>query len=422
MEELNQKRIDRAVLVGLNADCFPKEETATETTLDELEALLNTAGGECAGKILQNKHTPDPRSFIGEGKAEEVRQLVLSTGANMVIFDNDLTPSQTRTLEDILKTTVLDRSALILDIFAQRAKTREGKLQVELAQYQYYLPRLTVWNEEMGRLGGGIGTRGPGETQLETDKRYIRSRIQKLRENLEDVRKVRAEQRRRRQKNDLPVVALVGYTNAGKSTLLNRLTGADIPANDRLFDTLDTTTRRLRVSDHLEVLLSDTVGFIAKLPHHLVEAFKATLEELQYADLLLHVIDASDPQREEHIAVVDRLIEQLAKPGVPVLRCYNKADLLDDISDYPIGERNIPICARSGVGMDELLTRIEETLLGELHEVTLLLPYAQGGALDVLHQQAQVHNVEYTAEGIVVQLTCKDELYRRYQQFERKGE
>ena len=169
MEELNQKRIDRAVLVGLNADCFPKEETATETTLDELEALLNTAGGECAGKILQNKHTPDPRSFIGEGKAEEVRQLVLSTGANMVIFDNDLTPSQTRTLEDILKTTVLDRSALILDIFAQRAKTREGKLQVELAQYQYYLPRLTVWNEEMGRLGGGIGTRGPGETQLETD-------------------------------------------------------------------------------------------------------------------------------------------------------------------------------------------------------------------------------------------------------------
>ena len=316
MEELNQKRIDRAVLVGLNADCFPKEETATETTLDELEALLNTAGGECAGKILQNKHTPDPRSFIGEGKAEEVRQLVLSTGANMVIFDNDLTPSQTRTLEDILKTTVLDRSALILDIFAQRAKTREGKLQVELAQYQYYLPRLTVWNEEMGRLGGGIGTRGPGETQLETDKRYIRSRIQKLRENLEDVRKVRAEQRRRRQKNDLPVVALVGYTNAGKSTLLNRLTGADIPANNRLFDTLDTTTRQLTVSDTCQALLSDTVGFIAKLPHHLVEAFRATLEELEYADLLIHVIDSADPERDDHIAVVDRLIAEHAGPGM----------------------------------------------------------------------------------------------------------
>lgn len=226
---------------------------------------------------------PRPRSFIGEGKAEEVRQLVLETGANMVIFDNDLTPSQTRTLEDILKTAVLDRSALILDIFAQRAKTREGKLQVELAQYQYYLPRLTVWNEEMGRLGGGIGTRGPGETQLETDKRYIRSRIQKLRENLELVRKTRAEQRRRRQKNELPVVALVGYTNAGKSTLLNALTGSDIPANNRLFDTLDTTTRQLTVSDTCQALLSDTVGFIAKLPHHLVEAFRATLEELEYA-------------------------------------------------------------------------------------------------------------------------------------------
>ena len=218
---------------------------------------------------------------------------MLETGANMVIFDNDLTPSQTRTLEDILKTTVLDRSALILDIFAQRAKTREGKLQVELAQYQYYLPRLTVWNEEMGRLGGGIGTRGPGETQLETDKRYIRSRIQKLRENLELVRKTRAEQRRRRQKNELPVVALVGYTNAGKSTLLNALTGSDIPANNRLFDTLDTTTRQLTVSDTCQALLSDTVGFIAKLPHHLVEAFRATLEELEYADLLVHVIDLS---------------------------------------------------------------------------------------------------------------------------------
>lgn len=193
---------------------------------------------------------------------------------------------------------MLDRSALILDIFAQRAKTREGKLQVELAQYQYYLPRLTVWNEEMGRLGGGIGTRGPGETQLETDKRYIRSRIQKLRENLELVRKTRAEQRRRRQKNELPVVALVGYTNAGKSTLLNALTGSDIPANNRLFDTLDTTTRQLTVSDTCQALLSDTVGFIAKLPHHLVEAFRATLEELEYADLLVHVIDSADPERE----------------------------------------------------------------------------------------------------------------------------
>ena len=410
MEELNRKTIDRAVLVGLNADCFTKEETATETTLDELEALLNTAGGECAGKVLQNKHTPDPRSFIGEGKAEEVRQLVLETGANMVIFDNDLTPSQTRTLEDILKTTVLDRSALILDIFAQRAKTREGKLQVELAQYQYYLPRLTVWNETMGRLGGGIGTRGPGETQLETDKRYIRSRIQKLRENLELVRKTRAEQRRRRQKNELPVVALVGYTNAGKSTILNALTGADIPANNRLFDTLDTTTRQLTVSDTCQVLLSDTVGFIAKLPHHLVEAFKATLEELEYADVLLHVIDASDPERQEHMAVVERLIEQLAKPGVPVIRCYNKCDLLAP-EDLPRETGSVCISAKTGEGVDELLQKIEQELGKGLHQAVFLLPYSMAGFLDTLHQNAKVLNVSYEASGIAVEAIVDEVLY-----------
>ena len=293
MEELNQKRIDRAVLVGLNADCFPKEETATETTLDELEALLNTAGGECAGKILQNKHTPDPRSFIGEGKAEEVRQLVLSTGANMVIFDNDLTPSQTRTLEDILKTTVLDRSALILDIFAQRAKTREGKLQVELAQYQYYLPRLTVWNEEMGRLGGGIGTRGPGETQLETDKRYIRSRIQKLRENLEDVRKVRAEQRRRRQKNDLPVVALVGYTNAGKSTLLNRLVKEDKAIVSDIHGTTRDVIEDTVVLQGITFRFIDTAGI--RETHDAIEnmGIERTFQKLDQAHIVIWLIDAT---------------------------------------------------------------------------------------------------------------------------------
>ena len=416
MEELNQKRIDRAVLVGLNADCFPKEETATETTLDELEALLNTAGGECAGKILQNKHTPDPRSFIGEGKAEEVRQLVLSTGANMVIFDNDLTPSQTRTLEDILKTTVLDRSALILDIFAQRAKTREGKLQVELAQYQYYLPRLTVWNEEMGRLGGGIGTRGPGETQLETDKRYIRSRIQKLRENLEDVRKVRAEQRRRRQKNDLPVVALVGYTNAGKSTLLNRLTGADIPANNRLFDTLDTTTRQLTVSDTCQALLSDTVGFIAKLPHHLIEAFQATLEELQYADLILHVIDASDHDRNDHIEVAERLIAQLCKPGTPVIECYNKSDVAED-ELFRRRDGAVAISAKTGEGLPQLLEMIEKELDRGLHHVKLLLPYSAAGLVDLLHQKAKVTELSYEDGGIVAQAVVDEQVFGKIRDY-----
>ena len=412
--------IEKAILVGLNADCFSPEETATDETLDELEALLETAGGTCAAKMLQNRHTPDPHSFIGEGKAEELKTLLETTEANMVIFDNDLSPSQIRALEDITGVTVLDRSALILDIFAQRAKTAEGRLQVELAQYQYLLPKLSGMGRSMSRLGGGIGTRGPGETKLETDRRHIRERIDRLKAELAEVRKTRAVQRERRMKNAIPVVALVGYTNAGKSTLLNQLTDAGIPANDRLFDTLDTTTRRLHVSDHLDVLLSDTVGFIAKLPHHLVEAFKATLEELQYADLLLHVIDASDPQREAHIAVVDRLIDQLAKPGVPVIRCYNKVDLQDDMTNFPIGEKNVPMCARSGIGMDELLTRIEQTLLGTLHHVTLLLPYSEGGAIELFHEQAQVHRVDYLPEGIEIELTCKDELYGRYRRYEKE--
>ena len=415
MDELKQKTIDRAVLVGLNADCFAPDETSTEKTLDELEALLETAGGVCVGKILQNKHTPDPHSYIGEGKAAEVRTLAQETGASMVIFDNDLTPSQIRALEGLTDKIVLDRSALILDIFAQRAKTREGKLQVELAQYQYYLPRLTVWNEEMGRLGGGIGTRGPGETQLETDRRYIRSRIQKLREDLEEVRKVRAVQRQRRQKNDVPVVALVGYTNAGKSTLLNRLTGADIPANNRLFDTLDTTTRQLTVSDTCEALLSDTVGFIAKLPHHLVEAFKATLEELQYADLLIHVIDASDPEREAHMRVVEKLIAELAKPGVPVIECYNKCDLALDF--IPHGETIAAISAKTGEGVDELLKTIERQLDRGKRQVKLCLPYSMGGQVDVLHSQAKVLSCRYEAEGIEVEAIVDETLYGRIRQY-----
>ena len=417
MEKNERMVCEKAVLVGLNADCFKPEETATYETLDELEALLETAGGSCTAKVLQNRHTPDPHSFIGEGKAQELCELLQTTEANMVIFDNDLSPSQIRALEEITGVTVLDRSALILDIFAQRAKTAEGRLQVELAQYQYLLPKLSGMGKSMSRLGGGIGTRGPGETKLETDRRHIRERINRLQQELAEVRKVRGVQRERRIKNSVPVVALVGYTNAGKSTLLNQLTDAGIPANDRLFDTLDTTTRRLRISDHLEILLSDTVGFIAKLPHHLVEAFKATLEELEYADLLIHVIDASDPQREAHIAVVDKLIAKLAKPDVPVIRCYNKADLLEDITACPIGDDCVTTCARNGVGTETLLARIESVLTGRLYHVTILLPYAEAGALKLLHEQAQVLKADYTADGIEVETVCSETLYgklRRY--------
>ena len=401
---------ERAVLVGLNADCFTKAQTATDETLEELEALLETAGGFCTGKVLQNRHTPDPHSFIGEGKAQEVRMLVEATASTMVVFDNELSAGHIRALEEIMGVTVLDRSALILDIFAQRAKTKEGRLQVELAQYQYLLPRLSGMGKSLSRQGGGIGTRGPGETKLESDRRHIRERINRLQQELQQVRQVRSVQRERRMKNSVPVVAIVGYTNAGKSTLLNRLTDAGIPANNRLFDTLDTTSRQLRVSDNLDVILSDTVGFIAKLPHHLVDAFRATLEELEYADLLLHVIDAADPNREEHIAVVDSLIAKLAKEGTPVLRCYNKAELVD-ATEIPVGEDVVRMSAKTGAGMDALLQSIEKALGHSRHHVLLCIPYSQGGLVDTLHKNAQVLSVDYTGEGIVVETVLDPILY-----------
>ena len=408
--------IERAVLVGLNAGCFSEEETATERSLDELEDLLETAGGFCTGKILQNRHTPDPHSFIGEGKALEVKMLVEATGSNMVVFDNELSPGNIRALEEIIGVTVLDRSALILDIFAQRARTREGRLQVELAQYKYLLPRLSGMGASLSRQGGGIGTRGPGETQLESDRRHIRERIDRLQDELEQVRKVRAVQRERRMKNSVPVVAIVGYTNAGKSTLLNQLTGADIPANNRLFDTLDTTSRQLKVSDNLDVILSDTVGFIAKLPHHLVNAFHATLEELEYADLLLHVIDASDPQLEQHIAVVNRLIAKLAKPETPVLKVYNKADRVY-YDDIPRGRDIVAISAKKGINMDGLLQAIETALAKSRHHVLLRLPYSMGGMVETLHNNAKVKATEYTAEGIEVETILDEILYGRYREY-----
>ena len=412
----DEKVQERAVLVGLNADCFTAEQTATAESLEELEDLLETAGGFCTGKVLQNRHTPDSHSFIGEGKAQEVRMLVEATASTMVIFDNELSPGNIRALEEIIGVTVLDRSALILDIFAQRAKTKEGRLQVELAQYKYLLPRLSGMGVSLSLQGGGIGTRGPGETKLETDRRHIRERIARLEDELEQVRKVRAVQRERRMKNSIPVVAIVGYTNAGKSTLLNQLTNAGIPANNRLFDTLDTTSRQLKVSENLDVILSDTVGFIAKLPHHLVNAFHATLEELEYADLLLHVIDVSDPDLEAHVAVVDRLIAKLAKPDTPVLRCYNKADLVY-AEDIPVGKDCVAISAKRGKNMDGLLKAIEEALGHSRHHVILRFPYSKGGMVETLHDNAQVKKVEYTDAGIEVETVLDTILYGQLREY-----
>ena len=400
---------NRAVLVGLNAHCLSAEENADDTSMEELADLLETAGGVCVGTVFQNKDAPDPRTFIGEGKAAEVKELVGAMGADMVVVDNPLSPSQQRVLSEELKVAVMDRSALILDIFAQRAKTKEGCLQVELAQYQYLLPRLVgMWTHlerQAGTSGKGpIGSKGPGETQLETDRRHIHRKIDKLKAELEEVRRVRSTQRQRRQKNEIPVVAIVGYTNAGKSTLLNAITGAGIPANNRLFDTLDTTTRLLTVSDTLDVVISDTVGFIRKLPHQLVEAFKATLEELEYADLLLHVIDVSNPQWQQQAAIVEDLIHELKADQIPCIRVYNKCDVAFS------GERSheedaVSISAKTGEGIPALMEAIDRKLDKGTRRVVIHLPYDKAGMLDSLYREAKVEDVAYQ-ESIDVTAVC----------------
>ena len=403
-EDTQVKEINRAILVGLNAPSLTREENATEETLEELAALLDTAGGTCLGTVLQNRPNPEPRTFIGEGKTAEIKELVGTLGADIVIFDNPLSPSQQRVLTEVLGVTVMDRAALILDIFAKRARTSEGRLQVELAQYKYLLPRLTGMWKHLERQEGAIGTRGPGETQLESDRRHIHRKIAKLEDELKDVRRVRATQRERREKNEVPVVAIVGYTNAGKSTLLNALTGADIPANNRLFDTMDTTTRMLEISDTCTVLISDTVGFISKLPHQLVDAFKATLEELTFADLLLHVIDTSDPLWREQADVVDRLILELGAAETPRLEVFNKCDLAP-AEILPHGEDIVSISARTGAGLPQLLEAIGRRLDTGARRVTIHLPYDQGGLLDTLYRESKVEKVDYT-ETIDVVAVC----------------
>ncbi|MBS5150367.1 MAG: GTPase HflX [Butyricicoccus pullicaecorum] len=413
--ETEEKHIERAVLVGLACHSFPAEQNADEETLAELAALTETAGGQPVAVTLQTRPAPDARTFIGEGKVEEIRLLAEGNNAELIIFDNELSPSQMRVLEELTKKTILDRSGLILDIFAQRARTGEGKLQVELAQYQYILPRLAGLGHAMSRLGGGIGTRGPGESKLESDRRHIRRRIDKLRADFEQVRQVRAVQRRQRKKTELPLVAIVGYTNAGKSTLLNLLTDAGIEANDRLFDTLDPTTRKKRVSDTQEILLSDTVGFIRKLPHHLVSAFKATLEELAYADLLLHVVDISDPSWEIHAQTVDKVIEQLGAQEIPRVMVYNKAD---KCTELPTARDGVLFSAKTGEGTDALLSAIEQALGRGKHEMRLCIPYSDGAVLDILHREAQVLSLDYAENGTLVTAIVDDKLCGKLQGYQ----
>lgn len=400
---VQQEEAERAFLVGLDS----------EQSLDELEKLAKTAGAVIVGRMLQKKSRPDTATYIGSGKAETLSLDCQARDADLVIVDDELSGIQTRNLEEILRgVKVLDRTALILDIFAQRAQSREGRLQVELAQMAYQLPRLLGHGVSMSRLGGGIGTRGPGETRLEMDRRRIRRRMSDLRREIEELGSQRSLRRARREKNKVPVVALVGYTNAGKSTLLNALSGADVLAEDKLFATLDPVVRTVKLPGGGEFLLVDTVGFISKLPHALVDAFRSTLEEALLADVLVIVSDgASDEMFHQHDVVLD-VLNELGAGDRPVIDVINKVDLIQQMPQWPGA---LPVSAKTGQGLDALLSAIRKKLRGVSRPLRAQIPYAQGGLLAELHSEAKVISETYTDTGIAVEAMADEQLYGRLQ-------
>ena len=427
----------QAILVGVVTRDDDADEV--EISLDELARLLDTAGGEVFARLVQNKATPDPRTLIGSGKVQELAELCRTGGVGLVVFDCDLTPVQIRNLEDDIRggdtareLRVIDRSMLILDIFALHASTSEGKLQVELAQLQYTAPRLTGHGTEMSRLGGGIGTRGPGESKLESDRRHMKRRIDALKAELSVVEKNRRTMRASRDRSGLPRVAIVGYTNAGKSTLLNTLTGAGILAEDKLFATLDPTTRKFTLPGGETILLTDTVGFIRKLPHHLVSAFRSTLEEAVYADIILLLLDASDPECAAQLEVTEQLLEELGAGGKPILYVFNKCDrdTCDTVSlmgvvakkglSFDRGPDGRPdttraavyISAKTGQGLDQLSLTLQDMVRRGKRRVTFVIPNAEQGALSRLYsEQAAVESVDYGYEAVTVVATVDDRVY-----------
>ena len=391
-----------AILVGIaeRGNDLPE----CERSLDELERLLDTAGGSTFARVLQVKDSFDPRTCIGSGKVKEIAELCKDNCIELVIFDFELTPAQIRNLENDIgeDVRVIDRSMLILDIFALHATSGEGKLQVELAQLRYSAPRLMGRGTELSRLGGGIGTRGPGESKLESDRRHMKEKVYALERRLAEMEHNRAVMRAQRDRSGLTKVALVGYTNAGKSTLLNALTGAGVLSEDKLFATLDPTTRKLELPCGENVLLTDTVGFIRKLPHHLVKAFKSTLDEVVYADILLIVSDITDPEVSEHIEVTKNVIEELGASDKPIIYVYNKCDKLDGEIASPTGEGSVIVSGVSGKGIDDLLSAIEETIHKFKKKYTLLIPYSNQSALSSLYNTYTVESVDYVDEGISV--------------------
>lgn len=395
-----QPKKQRFILVGIGPD-----EREESRSLDELAQLVETAGGEEAGRVYQALEHPNPGTYVGTGKAGELKAMLAALAADGIVCDDELTPAQTGNLSDLLDSAVLDRTVVILDIFAARARTSEGKIQVELAQLRYRASRLTGMRKSLSRLGGGIGTRGPGEARLEIDRRRIHSRIGQLKAELEDVKTRRELNRSQRKKNGLFTVSLAGYTNAGKSTLLNRLTGSDVFAENELFATLDPTSRRLVLPDGEPVLLTDTVGFISKLPHQLIDAFRATLEEIRYSDLIVHVADASDPSLAEHMQVVYAVLDELGAGSCPVITVLNKCDLLaedqprlkDARAEYTLG-----ISARDGTGTDLLVEKIGEIRTRNRIPFELLIPWDRTGDLNTLRAVGQILEENYSENGTEV--------------------
>jgi GTP-binding protein HflX len=397
--ELRKLRLERVVLVGVAVGGSVDE---AERSVEELRRLAETAGAEVLDAMVQRRARPDAGSFIGKGKARELAETVRALAADTVVMDDELSPGQLRHLEELVDAKVIDRTALILDIFAQHASSREGRTQVELAQLSYLLPRLRGWGESLTRLGGGIGTRGPGETKMEVDRRRIRRRITKLRRDLAGMARTRDVKRRGRERAGAPAVALVGYTNAGKSTLLNRLTGAGVLVEDKLFSTLDPTTRRLDLPGGRAATFTDTVGFIAKLPHDLVEAFKSTLEEVARADLVVHLVDAAQPDPAAQVRAVRAVLQEIGAGDLPELLVLNKADLLDEVSRARLA-RQLPeaalLSAATGEGVDALLAAIAARLPHPPVHLEVLLPFARGDLLDRAHREGEVLQVEHVPEG-----------------------
>lgn len=415
----NEIKKEKVILAGVHQGLKNQIEDTTEESIHELYELAKTAGAEVVAQVIQNKAEIESGTYMGEGKLEEIANAVKELSADGVIFDDELTPVQIRNITDILGVKVLDRSMLILDIFAMRAKSGEGKLQVELAQLKYRLPRLRGMGVEMSRTGGGIGTRGPGETKLESDRRHIHKRIQALSEELEELKKHRELLRGRRKKDGVITAALVGYTNAGKSTLLNVLTDAQVFAEDKLFATLDPTSRALELEDSRKILLVDTVGFIRKLPHHLVEAFKSTLEEAVVADILIHVVDASNEEYRNQITVVDKVLEEIGAVGKPEIMVYNKCDKAGetDISYIRENSINVFISAKYKKGLDKLINAVAEQAPGKKRELKICIPYSEGALVNELHDTQKVLSSEYTETGTQMVLLADKVTYDKLRKY-----